>query len=166
MPIKKENTARYPANWKEIRTRILERAGYRCEECRVPHHAVGYRDTEGRFVPHAGNLVCDAAGRGEHPNGQRLTYAEARVFAAHNNDHYGAGRKSQWTDADGNRWFVVVLTIAHVENDDPSDCRDENLKSLCQRCHLSIDLPLHQRNAAATRRAKREQGQPALLEVA
>lgn len=31
MPIKPENLARYPANWQEVRARILERAGNRCE---------------------------------------------------------------------------------------------------------------------------------------
>lgn len=31
MPIRPENRARYPANWPEIRTEILQRAGGRCE---------------------------------------------------------------------------------------------------------------------------------------
>lgn len=31
MPISPENKTRYPANWKEIRARILKRAGDRCE---------------------------------------------------------------------------------------------------------------------------------------
>lgn len=31
MPIKPENAKRYPANWREIRERILARAGYCCE---------------------------------------------------------------------------------------------------------------------------------------
>lgn len=31
MPISAENKKRYPANWKEIRARILKRAGDRCE---------------------------------------------------------------------------------------------------------------------------------------
>jgi len=42
MPIKPENRARYPANWKEIRARILKRAGNRCEwpGCYVPNGAI------------------------------------------------------------------------------------------------------------------------------
>lgn len=42
---------RYPENWPEIRARILARAGNRCEEegCRVPNHAVGFRDQDGTF---------------------------------------------------------------------------------------------------------------------
>lgn len=35
MPIKPENKARYPANWKHIRARIQKRAGNKCEECGV-----------------------------------------------------------------------------------------------------------------------------------
>lgn len=51
MPIKPENAKRYPADWKQIRERILERAGHRCEQCWVPNHAFGYReDGSGLFV--------------------------------------------------------------------------------------------------------------------
>jgi 5-methylcytosine-specific restriction endonuclease McrA len=43
----------------------------------------------------------------------------------------------------------VVLTVAHL-NHDPSDCRDENLRALCQRCHNRYDAPMR----AAGRRAR------------
>lgn len=33
----------------------------------------------------------------------------------------------------------VVLTIAHL-NHTPEDCRDENLKAACQRCHNRYDI--------------------------
>lgn len=38
MPIKPENRARYPRNWQQIRTAILDRAGNRCEFCGVENH--------------------------------------------------------------------------------------------------------------------------------
>lgn len=51
MPIKPENRARYPKNWKQIRAAILERAGHQCEgspdfpDCRAvnyePHPETG-----------------------------------------------------------------------------------------------------------------------------
>lgn len=51
MPIKAENKARYPADWKQISKRIREKAGNRCEgspaypDCRAvnaqPHPATG-----------------------------------------------------------------------------------------------------------------------------
>lgn len=54
MPIKKENKKLYPKNWKEIRQRILERAGNKCEFCGVENYAVGYRDEDGNFVESVG----------------------------------------------------------------------------------------------------------------
>lgn len=55
-----------------------------------------------------------------------------------------------------NTGSVVVLTVAHlgVERPDGSpgdkhdklDCRDENLKAMCQSCHLSLDLGEHLQN--------------------
>ena len=38
MPIKPENKARYPKDWKDIRARILQRANNRCEFCGVENH--------------------------------------------------------------------------------------------------------------------------------
>lgn len=53
---------------------------------------------------------------------------------------------------------IVVLTVAHL-NHDPSDCRDENLKAMCQRCHLTYDADHHAKNAARTRRAQKRNGE-------
>ncbi len=50
----------------------------------------------------------------------------------------------------------IILTIAHVNDPDPSNCDLDNLAALCQRCHLRLDLPQHMANAANTRRKKRE----------
>lgn len=46
MPV---DMSRYPPDWKEIRTRILERAEHKCERCQIANHALGYRDHAGRF---------------------------------------------------------------------------------------------------------------------
>lgn len=54
MPIKKENKKLYPKNWKEIRQRILERAGNKCEFCGVENYSVGYRNKNGEFIESAG----------------------------------------------------------------------------------------------------------------
>lgn len=61
-------------------------------------------------------------------------------------------------------WARIVLTIAHLENPDPMDCRPENLAALCQRCHNRLDAPMRAANARATR--NRKAGQAALNEVA
>lgn len=49
MPIKPENLARYPKNWKEIRNQRLAIDNHTCENCGLPNHAIGYRDEEGLF---------------------------------------------------------------------------------------------------------------------
>ena len=40
MPIKPENRARYPKDWKQIRQRVLERAGNKCEFCGIENYAI------------------------------------------------------------------------------------------------------------------------------
>jgi hypothetical protein len=57
----------------------------------------------------------------------------------------------------------VILTTAHL-NHTPEDCRPENLKAMCQGCHLHYDAEHHAKGAAATRAAKQRQaGQQTLL---
>lgn len=36
----------------------------------------------------------------------------------------------------------IILTTAHLDHD-PMNCADENLKAMCQRCHLRYDRGLH-----------------------
>lgn len=57
-----------------------------------------------------------------------------------------------WICVDEDSVARIVLTIAHL-NHQPEDCRPENLKALCQRCHLRLDGNLHAQHAAQTRRA-------------
>ena len=46
----------------------------------------------------------------------------------------------------------VVLTVAHLDHT-PENCEPENLKAMCQRCHLTYDAEHHKRTAYATRKA-------------
>ena len=46
MPIKREN---YPVNWLELRKRVQNRAGDKCEQCGVPNHESGARDKRGKW---------------------------------------------------------------------------------------------------------------------
>lgn len=48
----------------------------------------------------------------------------------------------------------VVLTVAHLDHT-PENNTPENLRVLCQRCHLHWDREHHQRNAAETIRKKK-----------
>lgn len=140
MPIRPENRARYPKNWREIRARILERAGHRCELCGVKNYALGAW-VDGHWhgaIPEERMLRLVYPRPGETSAVQRVV--TGKVFGA------------------VARIVRVVLTIAHWDNPDPADCRDENLKAACQRCHNLHDMPMRRRNAAKTRRAGKAMG--------
>ncbi|WP_433603738.1 hypothetical protein ACQPXH_33100 (plasmid) [Nocardia sp. CA-135953] len=47
----------------------------------------------------------------------------------------------------------VVLTTAHL-NHTPEDCRPENLKAMCQGCHLFYDAAHHAQTRSAARQAE------------
>ena len=57
MPIKKENAARYPKDWKQIRQEVLERASHRCEQCGVINYV--YRTPSGAVSLDADALLAD-----------------------------------------------------------------------------------------------------------
>lgn len=146
------NLRDYPRNWRQISERIRERDGYKCAFCNAPHNALvtrtpgGYWSTE----PDMGNggdtwftcsgvpvdtafiaddLACDIE---YGPEGQRLP--TCRV----------------WT-------VKVILTCAHILNKhDKHDCRDENLASLCNWCHLHLDQEQHAENRAKTLLKKKQ----------
>lgn len=50
---------------------------------------------------------------------------------------------------------TVILTTAHLDHT-PENCGDENLRAMCQGCHLHYDRDHHQQSTAATRRANRK----------
>lgn len=56
----------------------------------------------------------------------------------------------------------VVLTVAHLDHDTTHN-DPENLRALCQRCHLDWDLDYHMANARHTRWLKKLGGQTAKL---
>lgn len=105
MPIRPENRNRYPKDWKQIRERILNRAGNRCE------------------------------GSPAYPDCRAINGMELRQL---------------------NR-ATVVLTIAHI-NHIPEDCRDENLRAWCQRCHNTYDMPMRRAGIKARAKAKMAAG--------
>lgn len=121
MPIRAEEKHRYPADWKQIRERILYRAGQRryadgrigreaqCEQCGVQNKSYGYWK-DGRF-------------------------------------HRLDGQPTQEWDAlmlDGVKTLKIVLTIAHMDHT-PENCAPENLRALCQKCHNNYDMPTRAR---------------------
>jgi len=108
MPIRPENLARYPADWREISDRIrFDRAAGRCE-------------------------CLGECGRGTH---------EGRCPNRHRLPAYGTGS-------------TVILTVAHL-NHVPEDCDDDNLRAMCQGCHLHYDRGHHAETRAGTVAAAR-----------
>ena len=130
MPIKPENKDRYPKDWKQIRARILERAGNCCEWCRVPNKARITRGTGG--------------------DAETYMDADANVYCANTGEHFGQTHISNY-ECNG-RWINIVLTTAHLDHT-PENCADDNLRAWCQRHHLAYDADHHKRTAYATRKA-------------
>lgn len=98
MPIRPENKARYPKDWKLISLGIRSRANNRCEG------SPAFPD-------------CRAVNGSAHPE-------------------------------TGSR---VVLTVAHLDHT-PENCAPENLRAMCQRCHLHYDRDHHAQTAYRTRK--------------
>ena len=57
----------------------------------------------------------------------------------------------------------IVLTVAHL-NHKPEDCRRENLRALCQSCHLTYDAPYKAAERAKRRKAQQKEVQSDLFE--
>ena len=131
MPIKPENKARYPKEWKQIRLTILERAGHKCEKCQAP------------------NRTRIARGTGKDANTYMLDNAE--VYCADTGTYLGQCHMSEYEVL---RMTDVVLTIAHLDHI-PEHCGQENLRAWCQRCHLRYDQSHHMANAQITRKSKK-----------
>lgn len=134
MPIRKENRSRYPKNWtSSIVPAIRARAGDRCEcvgQCGGAHDG-------GRCnVPNGAKILRHR----ENPARWMLDGGEA---ADDRHDDLGFAIRP----------IVVVLTVAHLDHV-PEHVEPENLRAMCQRCHLCTDRHEHGKHAAETRRAR------------
>lgn len=129
MPIRESEKARYPKNWKEIRDEAVRRAGHKCEFCGVKNYATIKRigETWRKLSAQEWDLVDSSVKYGGHSMASAL-----KKFG----------------------FVKIVLTVAHLDHT-PENCAPDNLKALCQKCHLSYDAQHHARNAAKTRRAKK-----------
>ena len=147
MPIRESEKSRYapPKEWRAIRARILERAKLRCEFCGVRQYGVGHWQGDG-FCYVRGNAFWDQF---QYTG----SYAEAREACDELNE----------CGYDEVRRIVIVLTIAHLDHT-PENNSPENLRALCQRCHLRYDAKHHAGNARETRRMKRNKKQPNLFD--
>lgn len=137
MPIRPENRARYPADWRSISREVRARDGDRCKWCKVENGATILRPTSGEVYidPPSGAVFCASTGE---PKG----FCRGSEFPA-------------------GRMVKIVLTVAHLDHvpenvGTPGD--RPNLAALCQKCHLAYDQDHHAANATATRRARKATG--------
>lgn len=153
MPIRPEFRKFYrgPA-WAETRRRILARAENKCEECEVPNHVTVLRDY-GWWTP--ATLPATVFKFGGTMYGHSLFELPWRCAGAFVRGGF---------PREACRWVYIVLTIAHL-NHTPGDDRDENLKALCQWCHLRNDRLQHLRNAHVTRATRKDAARPLLSEA-
>jgi hypothetical protein len=117
MPIRPDLRPLYPPHWRDLSRYVrFERAGGRCQGCCRPHLA---------------RVRCLPDGRWFDDDAR--TWRDKR------------GRPARWPnllETPERRSTRVVLAAAHLDND-PSNNRLVNLKSLCQRCHMLHDRPHH-----------------------
>jgi len=141
MPIRPELRHLYSGpNWRAVRTRILVRAGHRCEQCRKPD----------------GQIVWVVPGCGDQYWSPRLRPVLAQYWISCRSGLHQDTRVFP-SDFSRARRLRVILTIAHL-NHNPRDNRDENLKALCQWCHLNHDKDHHKR----TRERRKDLTRPLL----
>jgi hypothetical protein len=125
MPIKPELRKFYGREWRTVtRPRILERAGDKCENCKVPNHAIVWRMAHGLW--------------------RHMSVYGEPAMSRPGNSHE----------------VKIVLTIAHL-NHMAGDDRPENLKALCQWCHLDYDKHHHH----ITRAVRKDAARPILAAV-
>ena len=117
MPIRESQKALYPDNWPEVRERIRNRAGDKCEKCGVKNHAVGYRTgPDGRFVEEDGwsylpddcdkliSIVCTTAHLDHDPancSDDNLRFWCQQCHNRYDAKHRAAGRKARALEASG-----------------------------------------------------------------
>src|ERR1044071_947308 len=114
MPIRKELQHLYRTpGWKAARKEALERAGYKCEECGVPKSLGRVNRWKGWWQNPDTLRWHDEAGK---PRTEIPPYSERR-----NN-------------------VRLTVGVAHL-NGVAGDDRPQNLRVLCDCCHLKHDMP-------------------------
>jgi 5-methylcytosine-specific restriction endonuclease McrA len=142
MPIPKALKHFYGRKWrKETRPAALERAGHECQHCGKADRI--FIDTVTRLRIESGQKTYEMYWR---PHGG--FYLPGSCWIARD------GRPLYFAIENSMRFVMVVLTVAHLNNT-PGDDRPENLRALCQWCHLIYDLEHHHRTRAARKDAER-----------
>lgn len=132
MPIRAEQKALYPKDWKAISLRIREREGQKCKTCKAPNGQIVWRSADGA----------------------KYMLERGEVFSSVDGEYLGMCKGSEYN---GGNMVKIVLTVAHLDHD-PTNNDDANLAALCQKCHLTYDAKHHAKNAHQTRRSRKAIG--------
>lgn len=142
MPIKPEFRHFYGPAWrKEQRPAALERAAHRCEHCGKPDRTdvetITGKQPQREYHWMFWRTPCLRPGNSwiDHKGGLSI-------------------RKMNRYLPVKSRTVRVILTVAHL-NHTPGDDRPENLRALCQWCHLVYDRDHHARTRAERKDASR-----------
>jgi len=131
MPISKEKRALYPTDWGEISLRVRAAAGNRCERCKVPN--------------------TKTVARGGADDAGTYMLEDGQVFDENDGTYRGTVRGSEY---EVDRYVRIVLTVAHLDQN-PGNNAADNLRALCQKCHLQHDKDQHMASARATRQSRK-----------
>lgn len=128
----------YPIDWDDISAAIRAAAGDRCEQCGVPNRVWIVRSSSdpSRYV-----TITD----------------DYEVMAMDGSYHRLSEIPDEFMD---NPEVHIVLTVAHLDQN-PANNDLDNLKALCQRCHLNHDRP---HNIVKRNRTRLDNKQRAILD--
>lgn len=136
MPVNYED---YPENWfSEIRPRILSRANGCCEKCKARQFSV-------YVVSQSGEFICRFKEKYESRKAAKANFEklEKKYYARYSDLAIEKGID----EYEPLIFRIVVLTIAHLDQNRENNS-DENLKALCQRCHVRHDAQYRKQNKA------------------
>lgn len=137
MPIRPEKMKLYPGGstnspeWRAMVAAVRERAGNVCEGCGVANHALGGRSPDGTF--HKAQPLGEKNTRLEWPSPGQFWWCKG-----YDREHL--------------RIIRIVLTTAHLYEDDESTTDIDRLRYWCQRCHNRYDARMRARGVAKRRR--------------
>lgn len=141
MPIRAELRHFYRGpKWRAVRARILARAGNCCEECGVPNRKCVLRAFQWWTPASVEATIFKMGGRINGSHIIELPWRHSRDMEPQMSCFLNLSC----------HWVGIVLTVAHL-NHVPGDDRDENLKALCQWCHLNYDK-LHHKETRCERK--------------
>lgn len=134
--------------WQYTRKKIHERSQNKCEFCGVDNYSVGKRNEKGVFIPIVSKQSSAPV--------KYATYKEALFDAKCWNEIVVSDAEEEGVKPPKKPpYFVIVLTVAHLDHDATNNDL-QNLKHLCQKCHLQHDATQHVKNARETLKQKKQ----------